>query len=881
MVGPTIVETKTLDLLKNIQSELKKINTNTAKAIDAKGKKPPSKRRFSDFTPSMDKLEKSTIELNKTFTKAEKDLDKAATLFNKSLSDLTKDALNPSKKVVKEFNDALSDMVTNQLSDQQKLARNTQSYLRTNKNATSNIRTASNAFKDYIGVLKNVSKNHGKISGDDKKIYEDSRKMVSNILAPHKINLFNNLSKEQIKLLDSLKNSSKLTTAQLSKLAEVTEKINSNFKVVSDVTTQYSTNLKNSMSSLKDMLSTAAKSLMGNIAKAVGAAAPRIFSDLAAQTQNAVKTSSYLQIQKGSLGVSEAELSEFIGKNRLILRQLGGGRASGTINNGQLAKLQNQTRELTGLTGIDALKQIGFTFDSLTKMGGSAANAGSQMQSLYKTMQQTGMSFEDLNNMVGDLSQSPAFLDLIRANGYKGQANQIDVLAKILATSRYSSEYLKEMLDIDKQSKFQGIAEMVKGKIGARLVTNLMNRYGANISGADEGLLEARTQGYSTPEIVKMMQTGQFGKITQNGRQLKPEEMESYLLQLPQRFSEGRNNVVNNTRGLSRGLFNTQFGAYADLLGPYKGMFNVDESIKASAFRQGTFGTTNPTDVQKQLLLGANDDLVTSVRDVTNAFIPFGETLNSVVLRMKDILEGGYKNPAIGAGAQTASGIGGAAMDVLKLIGAGKAITTLGRYLPGGLGIGARALGGLGTAGGLLTTGAIGGTALMAGGNLLGGHYGAAGGNVLGGALGFMGGRALGALAGRLIGGALGSLTDVVTGPGGTIGGALLGGYLGGKLVDVFSGSPTAKTTPSAVIRDLNNNSITADTSVVPQGDTMGDLLSTNVDKLQELINIQRKQLSVLEDAHQEQMDYLKKRDNDDAIEDARHGTIDRMHGKH
>lgn len=874
MAGPA----ETLSALNNILAQLKKMGDSTAKAIDQKRQAIGKKGRnasFSDYKTAIDNLEKNTVKLDKTFKKSQESLDKSTKSVAASLTSMAKDALTPGaslKKAVKDWKESLDQIVKTQNSDYQRLAKNTRDYIHNNKTSgVSNIRNANSAFKDSMNVLRNISKNHGKVSQEDAKAFKSARDKMTDALKGGKLGILQDLNKKQIDLMDKVNKGQKLTVPQLRELSKAAETVSKNFGVMNNVTERYSEEYAKTVKTFRESLLSAVKGIGAGISQVLGAAVPQIYKDVMAQAQNAVQTSQYKDIMK--MGISEEQAAQFIGQNRLALRTLGGGSSTAPMANNQMNELQNKANNF-GLTGNDALKYVGSTFDNLIRMGltPSVKNASQSMDVFYKTMQETGMSFEQLNGMVEDLSKSAAFTDLVRANGYKGQADQVEILTKLLATSRYSATYLKDMLEMNKQAKFQGIAEMVKGQVGISLTSNLLRQYGGKVSPLDEAVMQMQNRGMQVPQIAALMKSGKMDQYTYNGKKVSEAfatqgDAEANVLGLGGRMSEAKlginNRLASQGGGLGLGLFNSQFGAFSDMMGNMGKVFNPDESLQAQASRQGLFGTINPTAEQQQQLLGANDHLIKSINDVNNAFAQAAHILPGSMAKIAEGAEGAQKNPAIGAGGAVASGLGKILGNTLEVLGIGGGLLSLKPALGSKLGLlgrGASALGRLIPSFGGLGAGA---SALLGSGAAT-----ATGVGLIGGAAGYGIGTGLNKLP-ELWGG-----EDIST----HIGQWSAPSYDTSK---VYPGYHPNKGLVAPNKQPNDNKPITADTSLTPQGDTQGDLMSMSVDRLTDLVKIGRDQLDLMQKAHDEHMEALSDQQNAQAIDAARKTTFNSLIAGH
>jgi hypothetical protein len=690
------------------------------------------------------------------------------------------------------------------------------------------------------------------------------------------------MTTEQKKAFAKLRAGLELTIQDLNLLAPVLHKVGENFGVIAKTTNTYMTELKKSTEMLSKAFGDAAKSFLTNVKAAVVAGAPQVFNDLMAQAQNAVGQSNYSQA--AHLGVSQAELAQFMGQNRMALRAIGGGNTAAAVNNGQINQLQSVAHTF-GLTGNDALKFIGTTFDNMIRLGltPTVENATKTMKSLYETMQTTGMTFEELNGLVADLSKSPAFLSLVQAKGYDEQVQQIGILTKMLRTQGYSTEYLKQLLDLNKQSQYQGIEEAVKGMVGVQLLGGQINRtLGTNaISNEDIGLLQ-ELKGRGPAALEQRYAAGAYKGYTIKGQKVEDmfgtgaegaAKFSAYALQrqldvnkLEQQAYTGASASDNLIGGLVNKTLMNQFRGLAGA--EYQ---QTDAALAAQATLRGLTGTTNPNAAQTNALLGANDPLVTSINDVHNAFLDLLPVTKEFIATMQEGITAIGKNPA----GQAGSSILGAAKDLGTAFLTLRGIGTLKKFLPGvggGMlgrlgGLGGRAIGGI--AGGLGSLGSLLGT------NAVGALSGGAGAAGAAGSLGLVG-------AAGAAGYGLGTWANNKWRLSDKLNDAMLRereeAALGPMIYHINrnkNGGAAMPKVPSAIKATTDQTLV--DAPLVPEGDTMGDLLTNNNDSLKQLIDLQQKQLELMDATHKEYMNFVTKNSADEMIQNARAAARGRL----
>jgi hypothetical protein len=283
-----------------------------------------------------------------------------------------------------------------------------------------------------------------------------------------------------------------------------------------------------------------------------------------------------------------------------------------------------------------------------------------------------------------------------------------------------------------------------------------------------------------------------------------------------------------------------------------------DAALMAQANLKALTGSTTPGQTAIDQMMGASDELVKSINDINNAFIPLGETLNKFLPQIQEFITGFKGNP----GGQSATGLFGAAKDIVNSILIYKGLTKLG-----------------GLAGGAGMLSKLGGFASGIGTKLMGAAGGAAG--------------AIRAGAGTLGRGALGFAAT----PGAQVAGAGLGGYALGSAINVapeyigklfgmqFDSISTnivdgifKLTGKDAAIAEMLNPTPTVmnkkaelvDEPITSDGSTMGDLFTQMVETLASIDETQRKLLDSTELIHKENMDFAVKKENDELIQAAR-----------
>ncbi len=850
--------------LNAILEQLKKMNTtagNTAKtSTTQQASKDKSLKewetRSKKLAQQTDKLTKDFDSLDRSADKAKKAIDDFSGNLGTSLVTSLKKSLVPGYKIVsegmKKFEDSVNKTVKSQDEHTKGISAATASYIKTNNSNINNVRQTINAYKDYIGILNKSSKEKRKLTDDEKKQLKQTLEILENYKDGSGKNA---VSANQLALSKKLIDNEKLSVKEFTKLNELLEQTNKDFSAMHNVAKVHYDEAAKYTENLQREVGDTTKKILNNI-KTITLNAARIsYNDTLSQAKNAVGESQYFKA--GQLGVSQGELSEFIGENRLALRAMGGGKASAPIENGQINHLQNTANNF-GLTGNEALKFIGKNFDNAIKMGvvPTTENLDNQMNALYKTMQQTGMTFDQLNEVVSDLADSPAFLSLVRARGYDTQQDIVNSILTLNKTEKYSMGYLKGLLDLQMKSQYQGIESYIKNNLAIDLQSGFVNSHGGNISASDKALLHLSQQGVNDTYIKQAFNSGTLDKSIM-GKYKTPEEVSKAMLQAPINVNKEIGKFYDRQAtaggGVGAQVNNSVLSALGLGTGISSTLTNTDEYIKAAAARQGTFGTENPTQDQFDKLTAHSEPLVKSLKDVDNAFISLLNSLGigtESIVKAKTIAEGILKNPV----GQSSSVVKDVVGDVVK-----------GAVAIKGIGLVSGLVGGSGAAGAGAGAAALGTAALGATGVAAAGGAGYALGTGINKAPELFGGQDISTYIADLLMYSKDKEVAEMMKTTKRMHSANVG-------APDWSGTATSKSKTSDVIsKDLTTNPIT------PEGMTMGDLLKENSDKLQDLIAIQKKQLDVLVSTHDEYMDYLTKMGSKTAINNTRVNTYNNL----
>lgn len=863
-----------LQLGEKILKQLERMNTASGTSGVSKDRSAYKEKKTTDsVAKSLERIEKSSENLHKGVSKAVKDLEQSRKVLGTNLTTFIKNSLLPAgrqvKEVVRDFDESMEGIVKNQTDEYKKLARNTRDYIKANSNATEGIRNAIAANRDYMNVVKNIAKEQRKMTDDEvtklKKftdIIEDLKNESGGMIDARRYK--NKMTADQYAIYEKLRKGTKLTNDEFKALLPILDQVGKNFKVIGDASGGVANAYKQAAHAMPEMqkaMLNGLRNVFVGLRSAAVAAAPQLYKDLMAQTQNGVATSSYDQAFR--LGVSQAELSEFVGKNRMSLRSIGDGRSTTPIDNGQINDLQNQVGHMFGVTGNEALKFLGTSFDNLISMGltPTVENTKATMDTLRDTMLQTGMTFDQLNSMVSDLSHSPAFLQLVQAQGYSDQANQLKLLSKMVVSQGYSAEYLKQLLELNKNQMYEGVAEGVRGMVGVQLLGSKlgMSKDDTNL----QSLLRAKGPG----ALTEMYNRGDFKNTMFNNKKLDDVLKEQFGEASGQAFSnfalsrqndwnkasqaQGAKNAASGS--IIGGMVNnTLLNAFADMAGPaYQ---QRDSALIANATLKGRTGSLDPTKDQVDKMLGGNDVLAKSINDVSNSFLDLIPIQKEYFAALKEGIDGFRNNPLGQSGGGLTSAVGGAWDAFTNYMGIKTLLSATG--VGGGVGIGSKIMGGLGGIG----------SKLMGG---LGG---------IGGAIGNSKYMTLGRLGlssvGGLGAGAVGSGAGMVAGAGAA-------GYGVGSLLNMVPrlfGSEDLSTQivdflmrdkDAAVAAMLHGNPVVngndmktmisksdvTQAQVTSDGSTLGELSEEQVSELKQLNVSIKKLLDFMEASHKEAME--------------------------
>lgn len=711
-------------LLNEINGQLKQLNT-TAKNRDVNNQKSKEKRvekREEDakiaqqkkFTTSIDKSIKSLSQLEKTASDAEKAFDKAlgggkiGTTIVSSLKKNLVPIYSQLKAGAKEFNDAVDDTVSKQEEYTKGISQATSNYIKSNYANVHAVKSTVNAYKDYMSVLSKVSQDQRKLSDDEIKILKGSLLQLQSSAKKSGINL-DSMNKNQITILKKLQTGLEITTDELKELHKSLENTNKDFQAIHNVAQanyeeatkyakQYQETVKQAMSSIGDTIKTG---LLATI--------QQVYKDIKAQAQNAVGESAYYKAK--DMGMSQEELSNFIGQNRMALRVLGGGKAATGITNEDVSNLQNEMHTF-GVTGAEAAKVLGTNLTNSVKMGlvPSVTTATDQIKKMYLTMQESNLTFDQLNSLVSELSDSPAFLSLVQANGNTGQFDIIRQLMKLNTQAGYSTTYLKGIFESGQEKKYAGIEELVKGIVGVKLQAGNINRAMGQeyITQNDTALLSKIQSAGGMQGLVEQYKAGTAGSEIQD-RFGSVSELQDAILKVSQKMSTGKvlatNKLTAGGNDLYRGLNNTLFSVSEGLMNN-RSLTDRDAATAAISRRAGMGGID---------ITGPQDTLA-GIKDIHNSALggSVGKMLGATAanaLNTGEFAEGLTKN-ALEMGTITVAKafftaaqvyFGGGPMKAMSAMGGSSAATTLGKsgMLKTGLKYGGTAVGaaGLGYAG--------------------------------------------------------------------------------------------------------------------------------------------------------------------------------------
>lgn len=883
------------DLQAQILQQLQQINTSTRNREKANEDQRYS-RTVGTVAKRFEKMSEATDDVTKSLKASEKAYEKATVSYGKAIKDTIQDALLPGSKAIqkatKAWEDSFEKLVDNQSADYKELAKGTRDFIKTNAGATTALKNNLNVYKGFTNALKQMEVIRRKTGAEQyvatEEIEKSVRQLVASMakLASQGMKLDPKLTADMKMLMGSLRNGKEINVKQFKQIDDAALELGNSLKVTGKVAEDYTTGLAKSITEVRSVLVDGFKKIITNLFTAVTIVGRQGISDLQAQALNSVGNHSYLRA--GQLGLSQGELAGYIGQNRTALRVLGGGNAETPIENGQVRAMQSKVTDLFGLTGKEAADVVFKTMNDQMKLGvvPSVKGVSDALEMLKKTSFQTGMSLQEVQEASVAVANSPAFLAMFRSHGYTGQNETIAWLAKIAKNSGYSVEYEKQLVEFNNQSRYQGIAEMVKRDVGLQLTVGEINRNGGvngkKISNEDERYAQLLAD--ATPVgVTRMWNSGALDKQTVGGVPIKKKfgsdkDLIAYMMQKQEDIRQGANQTIDKSLGnpnmTSGALVRTRMAIFRDLTGSSlfdNNALDQSQGAQANLAARGGLGT--------DAVLGANERFAANLEQTNSLFSPFGKNMNDLILNMKTWAEGFVKNPA----GQSVTAVGGMFKGIASTVGSLWGISLLKKFLPGSLG---NILPNIGMGGG----GAVGGAVQGAGrvGRFLPwlGRLGAG-----------LGGLGTGAME-------LGTAAAATAGGGLALAGGT-GAALGYGLDTLFPNNPLAKMghgisdlmSPNTTIPMFDTNAYKnrhgiingayprtplspsqsatdtnadiADKPVVPSGDTMGDLLQTMVSQLGKLNDLTGKQLDLTTQTHQEYMDFLAKQSNDAKVKDA------------
>jgi hypothetical protein len=340
--------------------------------------------------------------------------------------------------------------------------------------------------EDVKALDENIKENQEKFS----KLSDASDEVINNFLKLNEIT--GTLTKDQVDQLKNFKNMSE----QQRKDSGVYGTVADSVKGLGEGTDEAAKLIVSNSKSAGEGFMKAGKAAL-NFGKALLSIIPGLYEGMMAKYKYNVSSSGY--IEAGLRGMSEQERAQLIGENRAGLRGLGGGDENAGFTNSKA--LQN-TAHLFGVTGAEALKKALEYQQTSMGFGISSSNVqGQQLQiSTMRAMaKQVGVTDDQLKDFYDSLVDSGQAAAMVaNAQGKTEDERQKSVNQEIdqrVALNRQlgiNLDMLKQQAQDSINARYAGLAQSIKGQVGAKLLVNQYNQSnpGAQLSADDTSFLQ-------------------------------------------------------------------------------------------------------------------------------------------------------------------------------------------------------------------------------------------------------------------------------------------------------------------------------------------------------------------------------------------------------
>lgn len=205
-------------------------------------------------------------------------------------------------------------------------------------------------------------------------------------------------------------------------------------------------------------------------------------------------------LQAGNMGMSQDELSTLIGQNKTFLRVAGNGDQNAMIDSGQFKELQNGAKQF-GVYGKDAA-ELAAKFGNLQmQLGGSVdpTSIKNVMDDFKKMSDITDMTVDELVDFTKELNKNGTITALNQKYADKNEKDKQAAIReeithrwKLNKYIGYSTEQLKQQLQLQTNSKYADITESIRSMVGADIAISNFKNTGGTMTAKEENLFKAK-----------------------------------------------------------------------------------------------------------------------------------------------------------------------------------------------------------------------------------------------------------------------------------------------------------------------------------------------------------------------------------------------------
>lgn len=235
-------------------------------------------------------------------------------------------------------------------------------------------------------------------------------------------------------------------------------------------------------------------------AKKVGGSIAQSIDMFRLQLKNNVKESHFTQA--GKMGMSDGDLSKFLGSNADILRgTTDTSDIASLVESGEMSRLHEQTTKTFGMGGAEGAAAIGTMIETLQKAGistrdektlrGHISNVGAMSERVGMPKEEMLKFMKDLGDSGGLANMTEKYKDLSPERQQKAMNAEIEARIKNSKMLGYSTDQIKEQINEQKKNQFGGIGDKVKKMIGAQMFQESLADQGINMTDEEQKAVNA------------------------------------------------------------------------------------------------------------------------------------------------------------------------------------------------------------------------------------------------------------------------------------------------------------------------------------------------------------------------------------------------------